>query len=92
MKIFIAAMTLTLALFAHADDMKVRASDYNCEDLQQLLVQQGSLYIMDGPSNWGLTYKSEAYMCEPKWEARAAYIGTKDEFLCRMGWACARRP
>lgn len=85
-------VALAFTFQALAADMKVRASEYRCADLQKLLNEQGSLYIMHGPADWGLTYKSQPQMCEPKWEARAAYVSTLDKYFCLVGWACARRP
>ena len=57
-----------------------------------MLLENGQLHIVIGPSDWGNDYVADGSFCDIRKEPRAAYVATKDEWFCRVGWACMRRP
>jgi len=75
-----------------ADALKVEPRDYTCSDLQTLLVEEEKLDLVNGPSDWSISYYSQWQPCETnKTLAQAAYVRTSDKTFCRMGYVCAKR-
>ena len=92
MKMFLLVIISALGFqIVEASVTKVRGKDYTCSELQQLLIDQGRLYITSGSHGWGNTYVSRIDMCGQH-EPRVAYSISKDKSLCLTGYMCFRVP
>lgn len=77
------------ALALTGKEKVVRARDYQCQDLQQMLAHEKALYVTTGHRGWGVVHKYYASDCGTQY-ASPANVTTADMRFCRAGYVCVK--